>query len=130
VVSEPRIQNVVTSNINQNSCRKKASTSSHISSQFFTRQETRGRYSSKLLLVATIATGFVIALKVDALCHLGGGFTNFKLQGMKVFRGVSTALDLGHVDLRIVGLDSHQCIGRSCQAGCPQQGQQPVRNIY
>jgi hypothetical protein len=29
-----------------------------------------------------------------------------------------------------VRLNSHQCIGRSCQARRPQQSQKPVRSVY
>jgi hypothetical protein len=49
---------------------------------------------------------------------------------LNVLCGVSTALDLGHIDLRIVGLDSHHRIGRSRQTILPRQKQQPVRSVY
>jgi hypothetical protein len=59
-----------------------------------------------------------------------GGIINFKLQGLEVFHGVRTALDFGHVDLKIVRLNYHQRIGRSRQARYPQQSQKPVRSVY
>jgi hypothetical protein len=41
------------------------------------------------------------------------------LQGLEVLRGVSTSPDLGHVNIRLVRLNSHQRIGRSRQARHP-----------
>jgi hypothetical protein len=64
-----------------------------------------GTAPNSRLLVAVVAT---IAFKVDVLHHFVGSVFNLKLQGLEVLRGISTSLDLGHINVRIVRLNSHQ----------------------
>jgi hypothetical protein len=75
-----------------------------------------GTAPNSRLLIATVAA---IAFKVNVLHHFHGGLVNLKLQGLVVLCGVSTSLDLGHVDVRIMRLNSHQRIGRRRQARRP-----------